>query len=81
MKLTRRIVTLLLALIMILSVSATAFAATSNFTGRMDDAETESIETESVETESVETPAHNYNNGFCTDCDAYEPATMVTEEN
>ena len=71
MKLTRRIVTLLLALIMILSVSATAFAATSNFTGRMDDAETE----------SAETPAHNYVNGFCTDCGAYEPATMVTEEN
>ena len=23
----------------------------------------------------------NYNNGFCTECDAYEPATLVTNEN
>ena len=71
MKQTKRIITLLLALTMVLSMSSTVFAAAPSFTGRMDDADTE----------SAETPAHNYANGFCTDCGAYEPAPQVTAEN
>lgn len=71
MKQTKRIITLLLALTMVLSMSSAVFAAAPSFTGRMDDADTE----------SAETPAHNYANGFCTDCGAYEPAPQVTAEN
>ena len=59
MKMTRRIITLLLALVMVLSMSATVFADESDATSE----------------------SHNYVNGFCSDCGAYEPATEVTEDN